>query len=440
VITRGQSATGHTANPRSRKKKVDSLSMTTSHPHISSEPFHSSSRAGRRQSYRAKRSCLATLLLITACLAAATGSATAHGQQLPKTERWSSQKSQQWYAQQPWLVGSNYVPADAINQLEMWQPGTFNPQQIDREMGWAESIGMNTMRVFLHDLLWQQDPAGFTQRVDQFLAIAARHHIRPVFVLFDSCWDPNPKLGPQHPPVPGVHNSGWVQGPGASALADVAARPRLKQYVEGVVGAFAADPRVLAWDLWNEPDNTNASSYGQLESKNKIALVLDLLPQVFAWAREEHPSQPLTSGVWQGSWSGPAISAMTRVQLDESDIVTFHNYGWPEDFERRIKELLPLQRPLICTEFMARGAGSTFDTILPVAVHYKVGAINWGFVTGKSQTNLPWDSWQRPYVTIVPTVWFHDVFLADGSPYRPRETELIRSLTTNNPLFPQAKL
>jgi len=376
--------------------------------------------------------------LAAACLAAVAHPSSAHAQQLPGAERWSQQKAQQWYAQQPWLVGSNYLPADAIDQLEMWQPETFNPQQIDREMGWAEAIGMNTMRVFLHDLLWQQDPAGFTQRIDRFLAIAARHHIRPVFVLFDSCWDPFPKLGPQHPPVPGVHNSGWVQSPGAAALADAAARPRLKQYVQGVVGAFAADPRILAWDLWNEPDNTNVGSYERLNPPNKIALVLDLLPQVFAWARAEHPSQPLTSGVWQGAWSGPAMSAMTRIQLDQSDIVTFHNYGWPEDFERRVKELEPLQRPLICTEFMARGAGSTFDTVLPIALHAKVGAIAWGLVNGKSQTDLPWDSWQRPYVTLAPTVWFHDVFHPDGSPYRVRETELIRSLTANNPLFPLA--
>jgi hypothetical protein len=235
-----------------------------------------------------------------------------------------------------------------------------------------------------------------------------------------------------------VHNSGWVQSPGAAALADAAARPRLKQYVQGVVGAFAADPRILAWDLWNEPDNTNAGSYERLDLPNKIALVLDLLPQVFAWARAEHPTQPLTSGVWQGAWSGPAMSAMTRIQLDQSDIVTFHNYGWPEDFERRVKELEPLQRPLICTEFMARGAGSTFDTVLPIALHAKVGAIAWGLVNGKSQTDLPWDSWQRPYVTLAPTVWFHDVFHPDGWPYRVRETELSRTLTANTPLFPLA--
>ncbi len=186
----------------------------------------------------------------------------------------------------------------------MWQAATFDPKEIDKELGWAEAIGMNTMRVFLHDLLWQQDADGFKQRLDEFLSICARHHIRPIFVLFDSCWDPHPKLGPQHPPIPGVHNSGWVQSPGARALRDPSQYPRLKAYVVGVVGAFANDPRILAWDVWNEPDNAYGSSRKELP--NKVALVAALLPQVFEWARSVNPSQPLTSGVWEGK---PAIGA-----------------------------------------------------------------------------------------------------------------------------------
>lgn len=363
--------------------------------------------------------------LLLALLAFALVAAPAFSQQ-----RWSEAKANAWYAKQPYLVGSNYIPDDAINQLEMWQAATFDPKEIDRELGWAQGLGMNTMRVFLHDLLWQQDPEGFKQRINTFLTIAARHHIRPIFVLFDSCWDPYPKLGPQHPPIPGVHNSGWVQSPGKVALMDSSQYSRLKAYVQGVVGAFANDPRILAWDVWNEPDNTNDGSYGREEPKNKVELVLHLLPQVFAWARAEHPTQPLTSGVWQGDWSTlQTLSPMARVQITESDIITFHNYGWPEDFQYRIEELKQYHRPIICTEYMARGVGSLFDTILPLAKRYDVGAINWGFVNGKTQTNLPWDSWQRPYVLEQPPVWFHDIFYPDGRPYRQREVEIIRNAT-----------
>jgi len=350
-----------------------------------------------------------------------------------QTTRWPEQKANAWYGQQPWLVGSNYVPKSAINQLEMWQEATFNPTEIDTELSWAEAMGMNTMRVFLHDLLWQQDAAGFQKRIDRFLTIASRHHIRPMFVLFDSCWDPLPHLGPQRPPIPGVHNSGWVQSPGAMALADESQYPRLKAYVQGVVRAFARDDRILAWDVWNEPGADNAGSYPRVElkEKEKTARVTALLPQAFAWARELKPMQPLTSGVWAVDTSpdGANLGELQQIQLRESDIITFHNYTWPEHFKRQVTWLKTYNRPVICTEYMARSVGSTFDAILPIARQERVGAINWGFVAGKTQTYLPWDSWQHPYILDQPSVWFHEVLHPDGTPYREAEVNLIRQLT-----------
>jgi len=352
---------------------------------------------------------------------------------ISQTPRWSEQKANDWYAQQSWLVGSNYIPKSAINELEMWQEATFDPVEIDRELGWAEGMGMNTMRVFLHDLLWQQDPAGFRRRIEQFLAIASRHHIRPLFVLFDSCWDPLPRLGPQHAPVPGVHNSGWVQSPGANALADPGQYPRLKEYVQGVVAAFAKDDRILGWDIWNEPGSDQTGNYPktELKSQDKITRVAALLPQAFAWAREVNPTQPLTSGVYEVDTSADESKQdeIERIQLRQSDIITFHNYSWPESFKSEIAWLRRFHRPVICTEYMARSVGSTFDTILPIAKQERVGAINWGFVAGKTQTYYPWESWEHPYVKNQPPVWFHEVLRPDGTPYRKAEVDLIRQLT-----------
>jgi Cellulase (glycosyl hydrolase family 5) len=349
---------------------------------------------------------------------------------LAQASRWSAEKATAWYDQQPWLVGSNYIPDNAINELEMWQAESFDAPEIDKELGWAEDIGMNTMRVFLHDLLWQENAEGFRQRMEQFLQISSRHHIKPLFVLFDSCWDPQPKLGVQHPPIPGVHNSGWVQSPGSAALTDPTQERRLKAYVEGVVGAFANDPRILGWDVWNEPSNTNDGSYGRLEPAGKEKLVEALLPKVFSWAREVHASQPLTSGVWDIDFvRATPLTRMQQIQLDNSDVITFHNYGWPEKFEQEVLFLRKFNRPIICTEYMARSAGSTFDTVLPVAKKYDVGAINWGLVAGKTQTYYPWDSWRHPYILDQPTVWFHEVFYATGQPYREAEVMLIRELT-----------
>ena len=348
-------------------------------------------------------------------------------------QRWSEQQARDWYASQGWLVGSNYVPATAINQLEMWQADTFDPKRINLELGWAERLGMNTMRVFLHDLAYSQDPAGFKKRLDQFLEISARHKIRPMLVLFDSVWDPNPHSGKQREPRPGVHNSGWVQSPGSKGLADPSEHPRLEKYVKDVVGSFASDRRINSWDIWNEPDNRNGGDYAKQDPPNKVELIEQLLPMAFRWARSANPEQPLTSGVWKGDWFKVGkLDPVEQIQIDNSDIVSFHSYEPADEFTKRLEFLLRYNRPIICTEYMARPRGSTFVAILPIGKKYNIGMINWGFVQGKSQTNYPWDSWEHPYVEYQPWIWFHDVFRTDGSPYLREETELIKQLTSES--------
>ena len=342
---------------------------------------------------------------------------------------WTREHARAWADSTGWLVGSNFAPSTAINQLEMWQAATFDPQTIDRELGWAESLGFNTMRVFLHDLLWQQDSAGFLDRMDQFLAIAQRHHIRPMFVLFDAVWDPLPHLGPQRTPIPHLHNSGWVQSPGAAILSDTARYLALKGYVQAVVGKFAKDPRVIAWDIFNEPDNTNRPAYIAYEPVNKPALTLILMRRAFEWARAMNPSQPLTAAPWVGDYVDSArMRPATKFMLDNSDVITFHSYDDSATVEKLITALERYGRPIICSEYMARPRGSTFQSILPIFARRHVGAINWGFVSGKTQTIYPWDSWNNEY-TAEPKVWFHDIFRANGAPYDSAEVRLIRSLT-----------
>lgn len=343
-------------------------------------------------------------------------------------DRWTAQQANDWYQAQPWLVGCNFLPSTASNQLEMWQASSFDTATIDRELGWAAGLGMNTVRVYLHDLLYEQDSAGFYQRVDTFLEIASRHKIKPVLVLFDSVWDPFPKPGEQRVPKPHVHNAGWVQSPGKEALLDSTQHPRLQNYVRGTVGHFANDTRILAWDVWNEPENPNKSAYGDVEIPDKAAVVLPLLEATFHTARSVNPVQPLTAGVWRDDWSEESkLTPINRLMLDESDVISFHSYDSPEEFEKRVKWLQPLGRPLICTEYMARGNNSTFEGILPIAKTHRVAAINWGLVDGKSQTIYPWDSWKKTY-TGEPETWFHDIFRRDGTPYKESEVAFIKKI------------
>ena len=347
---------------------------------------------------------------------------------------WTNSKAINWYKQQPWLAGCNYLPVTAINQLEMWQAESFDLVTIEKEMALAESIGFNTLRVFLHDKLWQQDAKGFIKRIDIFLRICERHHIKPMLVFFDSCWDPFPALGKQHAPEPGLHNSGWVQSPGAVILTDTSQYEQLKKYVKDIIKAFKNDKRILCWDMWNEPDNTNGSSYGSKEPKNKIELVNHLLPQVFEWARSENPSQPLTSGLWtwwKNGWdkdSSKNLTATEKIQLQHSDIITFHCYNDSATFRKQLKAILTHGRPVICSEYMARGEKNTVITVMPIAKSYKVAMINWGFADGKEQTKYPWNSWDKRY-TAEPTLWHHILFKADYTPYKQEEIEFIKQMT-----------
>uniref|UniRef100_A0A914BXR4 Glycoside hydrolase family 5 domain-containing protein n=1 Tax=Acrobeloides nanus TaxID=290746 RepID=A0A914BXR4_9BILA len=310
----------------------------------------------------------------------------------------------------------------------MWQSDTFNATRIDEELSWAQDLGMTTMRVFLHDLAYSEDPSGFKSRVETFLEISARHSIKILIVIFDSCWNPELKAGKQKDPRPGVHNSRWVQSPGSKALLNSSEYSRLETYVKDIVNTFSNDSRILGWDLWNEPDNTDMGIY--VDPFNKTQFVLNLLPKVFQWARSVQPKQPLTSGLWKKGYSqeGGQFDEMEEIQMNNSDIITFHSYDPPDSFTQYINFLKKFNRPILCTEYMARPLGSQFETIMPIGRDYNVGLINWGFVNGKTQTHFPWDSWFLPYIDQQPEIWFHDILRTNGTPYKEEEVEMIKRI------------
>jgi endo-1,4-beta-mannosidase len=325
-------------------------------------------------------------------------------------KQWPVEQANAWYAAHKWLSGSDYITSTAINQLEMWQADTFDPKTIDRELGYAEGIGFNTMRVFLHSLAWKQDPAGFKKRMNEFLDIAAKHHIEPLFVFFDDCWNKEPKIGKQPEPKIGVHNSGWMQDPGQPASENPANFPELEKYVKDVLTTFKNDKRILLWDLYNEPGNSDKG--------NKS---MPLLVSVFAWARSVNPSQPITAGVWR--WD---LEDLNQVQIANSDVVTYHDYSPVAEHRKTVQFLKMYGRPVICTEYMARTRNSHFETVMPMLKKENVGAINWGFVSGKTNTIYAWDTPMPDGKE--PKEWFHDIFNKDGTPYKQAEVDTIRKM------------
>ena len=310
-----------------------------------------------------------------------------------------------------WLRGANFIPSTAINQLEFWQEETFDPETIDRELGWAEKTGFNCMRVYLHHVAWEVDKPGFKNRINEYLTIAEKHNIGTIFVFFDDCWNPTYSAGEQPDPKPGVHNSGWVRDPGdlLSTWPDLI--HVLEAYVKDILETFRNDKRIILWDLYNEPGN---SGY-----RNKS---LPLLQSVFQWARQVNPSQPVSSGVWNN-----ALSDLNKFQLENSDIITYHNYNNEIDHQQAIDTLKKYNKPMICTEYMARRNNSLFSNIMPILKEQGIGAINWGLVEGKSNTKYAWD---EPIPDgSEPDLWFHEVFRKDGTPYKQEEIDIIKALT-----------
>ncbi len=343
------------------------------------------------------------------------------------TARWTPERAREWHERQGWLVGCNFVPSTAGNQLEMFQARTFDPATIERELTWAAELGINSIRLFLHDLLWRSDDA-FLDRVEHVLELADGAGIGVMPVLFDGVWNPRPKLGEQGPPRPGVHNSMWVQSPGADLIRDRSRWEDLHGYVEDVLCRFGADPRVQVWDLFNEPDNPNGFTYGATELTNKRAAVTPLVDAVFDWAIEADPSQPLTVGIWMGvHGKAERVSELNRISLARSDVLSFHSYRRRGPLRRAVEHLARYERPLLCTEWLARGSGSTVD-LLEDFVELDVGAYAWGLVSGRSQTIYPWSSWARPGRD-EPDPWFHDLLRPDGSPHDDAETALFRRVT-----------
>ena len=341
--------------------------------------------------------------------------------------RWSSKKIIEWYSEQEWLIGSNFLPSTAINQLEMFQTETFDEKTIRKELGLAKSLGFNSMRVYIHDLLWEIKDE-FLINFEKFLSICEENNIKPIIVLFDDCHRANPKLGAQYLPVKGIHNSGWSQSPGHKIVKDInngymSELKRLKNFTQEILDLYRNDQRILLWDLYNEP-----GQFGIGEQS------LDFLELVWDWAFEVRPDQPLTSCM-----DGSIGEKIIALNSEKSDVITFHTYE-ADKLEPTIKKLSNFDRPIICTEYMAREFGTTFEFSLPIFKKHNVGCYNWGFVAGKSQTHFGWETIlklkesveNKDFVTNIkeipePKIWFHDIYRMDGSPFDQKEIDFIKN-------------
>jgi len=355
-------------------------------------------------------------------------------------DRWTETQAKAWWQAQPWVCGFNFLPSTAVNFIEMWHPDTFDMPTITRELQWAAEIGFNAVRVNLHYLGRKSDRDGQMDRLNRFIGVAADLGIKTVPCLFDDCGfgGAEPVWGPQADPVPGIHNSRAVASPGRAIVLDDSRRESLRAYVEDMIRTFRDDPRILFWDLYNEPGNRmNFAANGyEKDAAGLAAQALSLMEQCFVWARAQNPTQPLTVAAWTtplpGDDSHPYQTRIDRSALLHSDIITFHAYWNTARVKQFIDYLSVLDRPVLCTEWMARAISSQISDQMALFHERDVGCFQWGLVQGRTQTWLPWpDDLVRAHGGDPDhTIWFHDLLHKDGRPYDPREIETIRRLTS----------
>lgn len=324
----------------------------------------------------------------------------------------------------------------------MWHRDTFDSQSIAKELSWASGIGFNAVRVNPHFLVWKNDRDGLFERIDCFLTLASQRNIRTVICPLDDCGFGGfePEYGRQLGPLPGVHNSRAVASPGRAAVMDRSIWPDIEKYIRDIVRSYRDDNRVLFWDLYNEPGNRmlfNTHGYAEYDV-GLLGHSQSLMALCFEWARAESPEQPLTVGAWltplPTSDELPYQSSIDQQALAMSDLITFHAYTDSARNSAFIDFLASYNRPMACTEWMARNVDSRITDQLPMLKRRDIGCFQWGLVKGRSQTNLPWPTdllkqLGQSELSCNRDIWFHDLLDEQGRPYDETEIDVIRALT-----------
>lgn len=349
-------------------------------------------------------------------------------------EQWSRERAWKWYNDRAWLRGCNYMSSDCVNRIDQWQEYGFEEhlKTADEELELAAKTGFNTIRIILEYYVWEQQHDGFMERLERFLAMAWHHGISCMIVLGNDCMQPKEMTKPSYFGEQSFdigYHGGRKQsqheifgGMGYHLLDEPELALRHYEWVREIISTYKNDERVVMWDLYNEPGNAK-----------RDVVTLPHLKKYYEIAREIDPIQPLTSCTWRISPDREKeIPAIERYALENSDIISYHNYHTYEDNIRIIKRLKDdYERPIVNTEWLARCLHNTVQELFPLFYLEKVGCYNWGFVAGKYQTYEPWNStWQRydadPSIDVDFTKWFHDLYRPSHRPYDPKEIEIIK--------------
>lgn len=260
------------------------------------------------------------------------------------------------------LRGANYVPSYARNDVQIWMD--YDAAVVDRELGYAERLKLNTVRVFLQVAVYEQDPQRFLDNFESFLSLCENHHIRMMPVIFDSCFGDFPDLGK-------YRDKDWMACPGQNRLGPEH-WPAMRKFVRDVVGEHKDDRRIVMWDVMNEP--TCTSFYQKEEDKQRIHT---FVWQALDWVKAQKPSQPRTVGMM--------FSSELPLVQDKVDVLAFHNYrrDLREDIQGVRAIARKLGKPAIINEVVRNDQPAPYA--MPILYEEKIGWCFWELMLGSTQ-------------------------------------------------------
>lgn len=349
--------------------------------------------------------------------------------------RWSEEKIWNWYNKRPWIRGCNFMSSDCANRIDQWQEYGFEQrfETAKKELKLAAETGFNSIRIIPEFFVWEQEHDCFMKRFDRYIDEAYKNGISSMIVLGNDCMPPKEEalkrmhLGEQKIDL-GYHGGrkvsqhGKFNEHGYSLFDEPEYEEKFLEYTKEIVTKYKNDERVIIWDVFNEPGNSNRHS-----------LSLPLLKKMLKLIREINPIQPLTVGIWTQSTNLENLLEIEKFGLENSDIISYHNYNSYANNIEELKNLKQYGRPIINTEWLNRCGQNTVEEMFPLFFLEKVGCYNWGLVAGKYQTFEPWNAvWdnykENPdnFKDFDFTKWFHDLYRPSLNPYNPKEIELIK--------------
>jgi hypothetical protein len=309
-----------------------------------------------------------------------------------------------------WVQGAIFYPSYALNSVNFWTE--YDTSVVDREISYAKVYGLNTLSIYFNWLAWNADRPLFLKRVEDFLARADKYGLKVFPIFFDNVGNTDPQVA-QLPPKPGVHNSRAMESPSWPILSGQYAanvngiQATLKAYVQDIVNAHPDDPRILFWEVYNEPIRDNA------EPVNGPAVTDALVRDGYDWVKQTGTKLPVVSTA--GDFLGGKYS----------DFYTYHMYLYDAaNAAPQCSNAWGAEggSEHLCTETMDR-PWLDLQCLAGYFRSHKTGFTFWEFMIARTQIQFPWScNAGAPCVDggglpIEPFTPFHGMVFADGHPW-----------------------